>query len=116
MGDNVGLATGQAIGAGGVRSLLGWFVAALSVIAFAIALCDQEAGLAPWFSLRSDVAAARSRVATLNGAIAELRADASALQSDPLAVERAIREELDWSRPGELMVRLRRSSKLPAAG
>ena len=62
-----------------------------------------------WRALRADVRAARARADALRDDIEHKRAQARALERDPLAIERAIREDLGLARPGELVVRLRGS-------
>ncbi len=85
---------------------IGGVVATLAMLACAVAIGDRDAGLAAWWQLRAEVAAADSRVAALEREIAALEGEVAALRSDPLATERAIREELGLARPGEFVVRL----------
>lgn len=82
------------------------WIPALIVAALVAALLDRDAGILPWLRLRDDVAAKEARVEALRGRIADLEAQARALESDPFAQERAIREELEWARPGDTVVRL----------
>lgn len=60
-------------------------------------------GLLRWFELKRDVA----RLAEENQALREenerLKEEAQRLASDPRAIERAIREELDYVKPGEIV-------------
>lgn len=60
-------------------------------------------GLLRWFELKRDVA----RLAAENQALREenerLKEEAQRLASDPRAIERAVREELDYVKPGEVV-------------
>ena len=75
-------------------------------LGLALALADGQAGLRAWWTLRSDVASAHERVAALGREIRELRGEEKALGEDPIAIERAIREDLELARPGEVVVRI----------
>lgn len=81
------------------------WIPALLAAALAAAWLDEDAGLRTWWRLRHDVEAAEARIRDLRTQIESLRAEAEALESDPAAQERAIREELEWARPGETVVR-----------
>ncbi len=76
----------------------------------ALALADGRAGLRAWWTLRSDVSNARERVAALQMEIEALRGQQEALDSDAFAIERAIREDLELARAGEVVVRIRLAS------
>jgi cell division protein FtsB len=89
-----------------VRSLL--LALALVAAAAAYAWLDPDDGVATWLELRADVARARARVAELEAGNAALAAETDALRSDPFAQERAVREVLRWTRPGEVLVRVPR--------
>ena len=80
---------------------------ALAIVASAVAIAvsDEETGIRAWQKTRSDLASARSRVAELEARIETREGEAEALRSDPLALERAIREDLGLARPGETVVR-----------
>lgn len=80
-------------------------VVAVLAIAVALAVIDGEAGLRTWFDLRDQAQAARSRVMGLEREVERLSQEIDALNSDPLAMERAIREDLELARPGEWVVR-----------
>lgn len=71
-----------------------------------LALADRHAGLLAWWTLRSDVASARERVAVLRSEIDQLRSQEQALESDAFAIEQAIREDLLLARAGEVVVRV----------
>ena len=80
---------------------------ALAIVgsAVAIAVADDETGIRAWRNTRSDLANAQARVAELEARIESREGEAAALRSDPLALERAIREDLGLARPGETVVR-----------
>ena len=79
--------------------------AVIVATAAGVALADEETGVRTWLDLRADLEVAQARVTELEGRIQRREAEASALRSDPLALERAIREDLGLARPGETVVR-----------
>jgi cell division protein FtsB len=85
------------------REIMVSLAIASSVVGVAVA--DRESGVRRWWELRRDLAVAEARVAALEQRIAAREGEAEALRSDPLAVERAIREDLGLARPGETVVR-----------
>jgi cell division protein FtsB len=87
-----------------VRRFL-WIPALLGAVVL-YAYIDDEAGVRTWHRLGMDLSASQERIAALQLEIAELRRDAEALESDPAALERAIREDLEFARPGDVVVRL----------
>lgn len=87
-----------------MRSLL--LALALVAAAAAWAWLDPNNGISTWLSLRGDVAQAESRVRGLEVQNASLAEEAQALRGEPFAQERAVREELRWVRPGEVLVRV----------
>jgi cell division protein FtsB len=82
----------------------------LLVLALAHAALDEETGVRRWLRLRGDLAQARARIELLRGEIAELRREAQRLEEDDFATEQAIREELEYARPGQTLLRLRGAS------
>ena len=80
-------------------------VVAVWALAVALAVVDGDAGLQTWLDLREEARAARGRVAGLEQDVDRLTVEIAALRSDPLATERAIREDLELARPGEWVVR-----------
>ena len=78
-----------------------------------IAVADGESGIPMWFRLRDDVAEAAQRVQVLASRNAALQAQIDALEQEPFALERAIREDLGLARPGEILVRF---DRVPAGG
>jgi cell division protein FtsB len=87
-----------------VRGIL--LLPVLGVVALAAAALDEDAGVWRWWHLRGELADARARIERLRGEVDALRDEAARLESDPFAVERAIREELLVARPGEVIVRV----------
>ncbi|MDJ0865130.1 MAG: septum formation initiator family protein [Myxococcota bacterium] len=85
----------------------------LLVAGLAMAWLDRDAGIPTWLELREEVAGAERRLETLRAGNAALREEAAALRGDPAALERAVREELGWVRPGELLIRIPRRDALP---
>lgn len=87
-----------------------WLVPLLLAAVAGIALADGSSGIPMWFRLRDDVAQATARVEGLNRETEALREQIEALESEPFALERAIREDLELARPGEIVVRFDRRS------
>ncbi len=85
----------------------GW-VAALGA-ALAYTLLEPENGIRAWWLLRAELESADARRAELSGEIAGIEAEIAELRTEPFATERAVREVLGFSRPGELVVRLPRA-------
>ena len=83
-----------------------WLVPGLALLALTVAALDEESGLARWQHLRAELTDADARIEALDGEVAALRAEAVRLESEPFAIERAIREELELARPGQQVIRL----------
>ena len=64
-----------------------------------------------WLRLRSDLADSSERVAALKRSAEALQIQIEALESQPFALEKAIREDLELARPGEVVVRFGRASE-----
>ena len=79
--------------------------AAIVGAAVGVAVVDDSAGIRTWLQVRRDLDRAQTRVVALEARIQRREAEAAALRSDPLALERAIREDLGLARPGEIVVR-----------
>jgi cell division protein FtsB len=91
-----------------VRAFL---VAALLVAVVAtVAAVDRESGLPMWWHLRGELQASGDRLDRLARENEALQAEIDALDSDPFALERAIREDLELARTGEVIVRFTPSS------
>jgi cell division protein FtsB len=80
---------------------------ALAIVASAVgvAVADTNSGVRTWLQVRRDLATAQQRVAELEKRIAMREGEAESLRKDPLALERAIREDLGLAKPGEIVVR-----------
>ncbi len=76
-------------------------------MAFALAWVDDDAGLRNWWRLRGELAEARGRIAAVESRVAVREAEAERLRDDPLALERAIREDLRLAKPGETLLIVR---------
>ena len=79
----------------------------LLVLALGHAALDEETGIRRWLHLRGELAEARVRIEALRGEIDGLRRETQRLEEDDFAPERAIREELEFARPGQTVLRLR---------
>ena len=90
----------------GVRTT--WLAPLVLAAVAAIAVADGKSGIPMWFRLRSDVDRASERVEVLARETEALRAQIEALSSEPFALERAIREDLELALPGEIVVRFNR--------
>jgi cell division protein FtsB len=82
------------------------WIPVLLALALAWSLLDGRLGLRAWWRVSGDLAEGRARAAALRAEIADLRAEAGALESSEFAIERAIREELELARSGEVVVRI----------
>jgi cell division protein FtsB len=85
-----------------------WLAPLLLAAVAVIAVADGKSGIPMWLRLRSEVDQAAARVAVLAGETEALRAQIKALSSEPFALERAIREDLELALPGEIVVRFDR--------
>ncbi len=81
-----------------------WPLPALVAAALLFAWIDGDAGIRAWRSLRADRDEANGRIAALREDVETRRRDAAALEADEFAIERAIRERLEYVRPDETMV------------
>lgn len=79
-------------------------VPAALVAALLYLLLDAEFGLRACARLTEQVATVRAENEELRRRIHELEAAAEALEGDPFAIERALREDLHYARPGERVV------------
>jgi cell division protein FtsB len=79
----------------------------------AISFLDQDSGLRAWLRYREGLATAHARIAVLRGEVKSLEEEARRLRDDPIAQERAIREDLGLALPGDVVVELPRSSDPP---
>jgi len=87
-----------------VKSLL--IIPALLAAALIYISVDRGAGLSTWMRDRDALEDSTDQIAQLEAEIVQLKAEVSRLESDPFAIEQAIREELEWARAGETVVRI----------
>jgi len=77
---------------------------------------DAEDGIDTWRRLHHEVEDAEQRGRALGERNEALRAEIEALAGDRFVQERAVREELRWARPGEVVVRVPRDGDPLSAG
>ncbi len=82
-----------------------WLIPALFAAVLVLAATDRESGLPMWLELRQELRESERRISQLQSEAKTLQSEIEALEDDPLAVERAIREVLKLARPGETVVR-----------
>jgi len=85
--------------------MLAWLALGVAALAGGLALADDDSGLRTWWGLRSELRVAEQRIEGLRGEVAKLEAAGAGLEADPFALERAIRERLEFAKPGETVVR-----------
>jgi cell division protein FtsB len=81
----------------------------LVAAALLFAWIDRDSGLRTWWQLRQDLGLANDRIEALREDVASRRRDTVALEENDFAIERAIRERLEYARPDETFVKLRDS-------
>ncbi len=89
---------------GSVKLLL--IIPALLLAALIYISADQGTGLSTWMRDRDSLENSEKQIARLEAEIVRLKAEIDRLGRDPFAIERAIREDLEWARAGETVVRL----------
>ncbi len=96
------------------RFILGVPLAVLAVTIVAVpVMVFGDDGLARHRRLRAQLEAQRQENVRLARQLIQLRAEFGAFTTDPRARERAVREELGWVRPDELVVEVP-ASALPS--
>lgn len=85
--------------------MVAWLAFGVAALAAMLALADGESGLRTWWGLRGELRAADARIEGLRAELAQLERAGAGLETDPFALERAIRERLEFARPGETVVR-----------
>ena len=85
-----------------------WLIPALVGAVAVYAAIDDEAGFRNLLLLRGDLFVVHERIEGLRDEIAHLSQEADALETRAFGLERSIREELEYVRPGETLVRLPR--------
>jgi cell division protein FtsB len=83
-----------------------FWIGGLVLLALVYPLLDGRAGLRAWLGLQDDLDQGRVRVEALRSEIARLRDESRELLESPFAIERAIREDLELARTGEVVVRI----------
>jgi hypothetical protein len=83
------------------------------LISLGVAIGIGNAALAPgsrvptWLGGAGDLSVIEAQVAELEAEVAVLEKEADLLQSDPFAIEKAIREDLRMAKSGEVVIHLR---------
>jgi cell division protein FtsB len=90
-----------------------WLALAIAAAACGYLMLGSEGDASTWLRLRAEVRLAEARVRALAAENRRLADEVEALRADPFALERAVREELGWVRPGEVVVRVPGSGALP---
>ena len=81
-------------------------VATAVAVALSLASVADAKGFRRYLKLRDDVESLHERNAALAAQNDALRREIQALREDPAALERAVREELGYVKPGELVFHL----------
>ncbi len=81
-------------------------VAVLLALALIYLAADRGSGVSTWVRQRADLENSDEQIAELETENARLRQEIESLQNDPFAIERAIREDLEYARVGETVIRL----------
>ncbi len=81
-------------------------IPALLVAALIYISADRGTGLSTWMRDRDALENSTEQIAQLEAEIVRLKAEVDRLKSDPFAIEQAIREDLEWARAGETVVRI----------
>jgi len=81
-------------------------IPALLAAALIYISADRGTGLSTWVHDRDSLENSQEQIERLEAEIVHLKAEADRLERDPFAIERAIREDLEWARTGETVVRL----------
>jgi cell division protein DivIC len=76
------------------------------IVLLGLAFQGGEYGTLDWLKLRRQLADERAALEALEAELDSLGRVARALETDPVAQERAAREEFGMIRPGELLYRL----------
>jgi cell division protein FtsB len=88
-----------------------WLIPLVLLLALGYALLDGRSGIGQARRLKGDLDAAHARIDALRTKNEQLRREATSLRDDPFARERALREDLDLTRPGETLVRIPRDER-----
>ncbi len=97
-----------AVPAAGVSRNLVKVLAVTIFLAGVAALVFGEHGLMDVRRSRRELREVREKVQVKQEAVARLRAEVNRLESDPMALERVAREQLNLAKPGEIIILLPR--------
>ncbi len=67
---------------------------------------DQGSGIPTWIRQRADIESSDERIAKLESEIDRIKREVESLRDDRYAIERAIREDLEYARPTEVVIRI----------
>ena len=81
-------------------------IPALLLAALIYISADRGAGLSTWMRDRDALEHSEEQIARLEAEIVRLKAEVGRLERDSFAIERAIREDLEWAKAGETVIRL----------
>jgi len=87
-------------------SRLGLAGIAAAIVLLGLAFLGGEYGTLDWLQLRRQLAEERAALRALEVELDSLGRAAHALETDPVAQERAAREDFGMIRPGEILYRL----------
>jgi cell division protein FtsB len=92
---------------GGRRKIV--WGAVIAAFVLAVVSLVAEGGFRRYWRLQKDMRTFEQRNAHLEEENARLRREVQGLREDPVAIERAVREELGFIRPGEVVITLEAS-------
>jgi len=92
-----------------------WLIPALFAAVLLLAATDRASGLPKWYALRQELRESSARIDLLRSEVGSLKTQVEALEHDPSATERAIREVLELARPGEIVVRFKGADEGPTS-
>lgn len=84
------------------RQQMVW-AAAIVACLLALTSAAQEGGFRRYWRLRRDVLSLEARNTKLKAENDRLRREVDALREDPASIERSVREDLGYVRPGEIV-------------
>ena len=87
-----------------MRGLL--IIPALLVAALVYVAADDATGIQTWLRQRDSLESSDVRIGQLEAEIEALEREVGLLRGDAFAIERAIREDLEYAKRGETIVRL----------
>jgi cell division protein FtsB len=81
-------------------------VSALLAVSLVYLAVDRRSGISTWMHQRADLENSDEQIAELEAENARLEQEIESLQRDAFAIERAIREDLEYARIGETVIRV----------